>query len=48
MLWGILGREGVAGEDEQVSDVRESAAILRLDSIIRQETVLPPFPGPPR
>ena len=43
----ILDREGVAGEDEEVSEVRESAAQLILDDVLKQDTVLPPFPGTP-
>jgi len=43
----ILDREGVAGEEEEVAEVVESAAELMLDDVIKQDTVLPPFPGTP-
>ncbi len=43
----IPDREGVAGEEEEVAEVVESAAELMLDDVIKQDTVLPPFPGTP-
>jgi hypothetical protein len=48
--WRILEREGVAGEDEEMSDVRTSAAEMMVDAIVEQGPAggeLPPFPGPP-
>lgn len=45
--WHILEREGIAGEEEETSEVRDSAAELMLDHIVEQERELPPFPGPP-
>ncbi len=43
----IPDREDVAGEEEEVAEVVESAAELMLDDVIKQDTVLPPFPGTP-
>jgi hypothetical protein len=45
--WDILDREGIAGEEQEISEVMESTAELILDHILRQERELPPFPGPP-
>jgi hypothetical protein len=47
--WHVLDQEGVAGEEEEIAEVGESAAELRLDDVLRQEQgrELPPFPGPP-
>lgn len=46
--WHILDQEGITGEEEEASEVGESAAELLLDDVLReQERELPPFPGPP-